>query len=330
MNQKLHTQDLLIFLQWHPGSNITRLAEHFWVSNRTIHRHIKILVSKWSVQKKGKTPYVQYYPQNTQQTQQVSFDASTTRLLDQERYQIEKDGKELVGSSWFVQRCKKRDIDPQTASVRRAQHVAYVDSLTTSTGIDATHKLYDYPWQYLQKLLYGHIYALPEFGKTKYGTWMEIAKTYPSIDVFDELFGSITNYLTHIVDIYNIDAICFAKPTASRMIQIMWYAEKVLLYWLPRIKIQKAPGYFPAQKTLKKREERIANAQASFEVLPWQEKYSNVLIIDDAVWSGATLVEIANKILEAWFGENIFWFSMVGTANWIFDEVKHFEVLASV
>jgi hypothetical protein len=67
----------------------------------------------------------------------------------------------------------------------------YLDNIKTPYGIDASHKLHDYPNNYLQKLWYGNIYALPEFGKTKYGTWMELAKTYPSKKIFAQLVDSI-------------------------------------------------------------------------------------------------------------------------------------------
>jgi predicted amidophosphoribosyltransferase len=113
--------------------------------------------------------------------------------------------------------------------------------------------------------------------------------------------------------------------------QIMDYLSKTVRIDLPRVQIQKTPWYFPAQKTLKRREDRIANAQASFEI-KWYDHahYRHVVIIDDAVWSGATLAEIGNKLIDAGITDQVTWFSVVGTANSIFDQVTQFEVLASV
>jgi hypothetical protein len=182
-----------------------------------------------------------------------------------------------------MSRCTERKQDPKTAVERRKKHIAYLDSITTSLGICATHKLADYPENPLLDLRYGHIYALPEFGKTPYGTWMELAKTYPSVNIFDTLLQSIIPYVRALIAHYQIDALCFAQPTAKRKLQIMDYLSKTLFNTLPRIRIQKTPGYFPAQKTLKQRDDRIANAQASFEIFPSQTSYKHVLIIDDAV-----------------------------------------------
>ena len=49
------------------------------------------------------------------------------------------------------------------------------------------------------------------------------------------------------------------------------------------------------QKTLRKLEDRIINAKQTIVVDPNQKINLNVLIIDDATGSGATLNEIAKK-----------------------------------
>ena len=51
------------------------------------------------------------------------------------------------------------------------------------------------------------------------------------------------------------------------------------------------------QKSLSKLEDRIANARNSIFVSD-ERKFNNVLLIDDAVGSGATLNETAKKIKE--------------------------------
>jgi hypoxanthine phosphoribosyltransferase len=51
-----------------------------------------------------------------------------------------------------------------------------------------------------------------------------------------------------------------------------------------------------AQKTLRRLEDRIINAKQTIAVNPRQLIDSNVLIIDDAAGSGATLNEIAKKV----------------------------------
>lgn len=327
---KITQKELCAYINQYPWRTPSQLAAHFAVTTMTIHRHLKKLITTWDITKRGKTPHVQYYPTNDPTPAYTAITPAQKRLLQHERYQISKTGQELIGAEWFVSWCQIRNIDPTDAAIRRSDHIDYIDSITTPMGIDATHKLHDYGIHHLDQLLYGHIYALPEFGKTKHGTRMELAKTYPSTDLFGKLCDAIKDQLSTIASEKNIDAVCFARPTARRSLQIMDYTSKTLLTHLPRIPLQKTPGYFPAQKTLKKREDRIANAQASFELLTTSTQYNHALIIDDAVWSGATIAEIGNKIITAWLAKQVTGFSMIGTANGIFDQVKKFEVIAQV
>lgn len=53
-----------------------------------------------------------------------------------------------------------------------------------------------------------------------------------------------------------------------------------------------------AQKTLSKLEERIKNAQQSIFIKDININHERILIIDDAIGSGATLNEVAAKIKQ--------------------------------
>jgi len=70
---------------------------------------------------------------------------------------------------------------------------------------------------------------------------MEIAKTYPSTSIFSQLIDSVKQPLKQLIKEKNIDALCFARPTVKRSLQIMDYLEKTLFPEIPRIKVQKKP-----------------------------------------------------------------------------------------
>jgi predicted amidophosphoribosyltransferase len=72
--------------------------------------------------------------------------------------------------------------------------------------------------------------------------------------------------------------------------------QRLLNLSLPIIKITKikTPIIVP-QKTLSKLEERVKNAYNSI-VVEEQNVYNNILLIDDAVGSGATINETAKQI----------------------------------
>jgi predicted amidophosphoribosyltransferase len=72
--------------------------------------------------------------------------------------------------------------------------------------------------------------------------------------------------------------------------------KKLLDIQLPQVKIEKIKtAIIIPQKALSKIYERVANAQNTFAI-PSQQKHQHLLIIDDAVGSGATINEIALKI----------------------------------
>lgn len=333
---KIQTQQLLEYIYNEPQTTATQMAKYFNVSKVTIHAHLKKLINSWKLMKQWKAPFVRYVPVDSdiyqEKTSDSMFGQSAQRLLTQERYQIAKDGKELSWANGFVTRCEHRQIEARAAVSRRSDHIWTIDALTSRHGIDATKKLHDYGHDVLIHLRYGSIYALPEFGKTRMGTYMDIAKTHPNPQTFAQLMNETLWYIQHIVQDYTIDALCFASPTASRSLQIMTFLRTHISdrLWLPVIPLIKLPWFFPAQKTLKKREDRIANAKASFGIKTYTKKHKNVLIIDDAVWSWATLVEIARKIMDWGIWKNCYAFSLVWTANGVISGVKKFEVLASV
>ena len=89
--------------------------------------------------------------------------------------------------------------------------------------------------------------------------------------------------------------------------------EKLLKINLSQVKVNKikTPIIIP-QKALSKIFERLANARNTF-VVPQQKSYKHVLIIDDAVGSGATINEIAIKLKQKKIATKITGFAITGS-----------------
>src|SRR5690606_8095833 len=109
-----------------------------------------------------------------------------------------------------------------------------------------------------------------------------------------------------------IDAVAFTPPSIKREIQFMQVLKKQLHIGLPKIEVQKArTEIVRPQKSLSKLNERIENASATMYVLK-SPKYKTVLLIDDAVGSGATMHEIAKKMKHQKQAEKVFGLSLTG------------------
>jgi predicted amidophosphoribosyltransferase len=76
------------------------------------------------------------------------------------------------------------------------------------------------------------------------------------------------------------------------------------------------------QKALSKLYERVANARNTFVVLE-KKKYKNILILDDAIGSGATINEIAKKIKDKKVAKHTIGLAITGS-------YKGFEVISEL
>ncbi|MDP2736391.1 MAG: hypothetical protein Q8O59_01245, partial [bacterium] len=83
----------------------------------------------------------------------------------------------------------------------------------------------------------------------------------------------------------------------------------------------KTPIIIP-QKTLSRLQDRIENARSTF-VVDENTKYNNILLIDDAVGSGATLNEIAGRIKQKNIARKIIGLAITGS-------FKGFDVISEV
>ena len=82
---------------------------------------------------------------------------------------------------------------------------------------------------------------------------------------------------------------------------------------LPLIEIKKISGIIPVpQKSLSKMEERIRNAENTFAITD-RRAFRHVVLIDDAVGSGATLNQVAGKIRNKGVAQTVTGLAVVGS-----------------
>ncbi|EKE15796.1 MAG: hypothetical protein ACD_11C00105G0021 [uncultured bacterium] len=88
----------------------------------------------------------------------------------------------------------------------------------------------------------------------------------------------------------------FIPPTVKREVQFMKELEKNLRLGVRKVSIVKVKTQVSVpQKTLSKLEDRIENAKKTI-IVDEVGEFKNILLIDDAVGSGATLNETAGQI----------------------------------
>ena len=153
------------------------------------------------------------------------------------------------------------------------------------------------------------------FGKTKIGQKLLYAKQSENRKLMKELATIIKPALEDLIKRKSIDAVAFVQPTVPRQIQFMKVLEKELTLLLPKITITKVIADIRVpQKTLKKLTDRIENANETF-VVEGSGSYKKVLLIDDAVGSGASINQVALKIKERGLAEEVIGFAITGSLN---------------
>jgi hypothetical protein len=177
---------------------------------------------------------------------------------------------------------------------------------------------------YLDQIFYLDFYSIERFGKTKLGQLLLYAKQSQNKSYIKKLINFIKPKIEHSIKKFRIDGIGFIPPTVKREIQLMRELEKGLKTKLKTVSIVKikTPVIVP-QKTLSKLPDRIENARSTI-IVDERNTYKSILLIDDAVGSGATLNETAKKIRERKICKG----KIIGLA--IVGSFKGFDVISEV
>jgi len=303
-----------------------RLVDDLGISRQAIFKHhLTPMVGDGTLTKVGKPPCVFYVLNNDVAPTFYDFDIAIKNILDENFLYILPNGKRQDGAKGFVSWCEKRNFDvlakasEYTKIFKKYNALKKMDLISGKKKIQSTfHKN-----SCLDDLFYADFYAWEIFGKTKLGQILLYAKQSQDRKMIKEVVGQIRTPLKDLIKKKKIDAVGFAPPTVKRSVQFMKVLEKELTLDLPRIEIIKIQtDVVTPQKTLSKLEDRIENANYTMHVSQ-NKSYRKILLIDDAVGSGATLNQIACKIKKIDMTQRVYGFAITGS-------LKGFDVISEV
>lgn len=284
-----------------------------------IQYHLADLVTQGKIQKVGKVPRVFYIPapkKNPSSENEPSYLAEIYLIVEKEFLYISSIGERTYGWKGFQIWCAERGFD----SVKKATE--YLDLWKSyereriNGFFSGTKKITDtFHDTTLDSLVYIDFYALPIFGKTKIGQLLLYAKQSQNRPIIDEIISLARPKILSYIEEHRIEAVGFIPPSIKRKVQFMNIFRDNLNTGLPRISIEKAyVDIVRPQKTLSKLSERIENARDTMFISS-KESYKNILLIDDAVGSGATLHEVAKKLKHLSIATTIYGLSITGSAK---------------
>jgi predicted amidophosphoribosyltransferase len=267
----------------------------------------------------GRTPKTIYRKKaEVEQTLEQDFELSVSQqeFLQKEFLQINEIGEIIDGIQAFSRWCYQRKLPVKKTVIEFIETKNKYETYYNGNFIDGTSKLKntnEFSQIWIQKLFYKDFYTIECFGKTRLGTLLHYAKQGQSKLLMLRLVEEIQSDIHLFLMNYEIDAIAFVPPTIRREVQLMKFLETYLKINRPKLVIQKISGIIPVpQKSLNKMDERIRNADNTFAITD-SSKYNRVLLIDDAVGSGATINQIAAKMIQKGSAKEVYGLAIVGS-----------------
>lgn len=321
---------ILGYITTNGQARVKDLVEHLGIGNVAMHRQLKLLVDLGKLNKVGAVPKV-FYTLATKSPVEIENEVNdTSRLMDKYFAYVDPAGLLVTGINGFRVWLSNVSKSDQESSLlhRYVKDRREANSLISPRGwIEATANIRKTLGtdMSIDGVYYLDFYSLPTFGKTRLGTLMLYAKQSENRELIWQTADESQETLNKLIGFLNIDAIGFLPHSILRKVQFLKEYAKRLNLPLTKIDMVKAyPGKIRvAQKTLGKLEERVRNARETIFVSRGNTKFKNVLLIDDAVGSAATLNETAKKIKQLGMAKKVYGFAVVGS-------IKGFEVIREV
>lgn len=322
--------NMLTYLKQQGPASPHQLQLHFGLSAAAIHRQLRKLETNGSILKIGSAPKVLYAALE----KSITLPAVTNLPQDiadmiEARYTyVNPDGVMMEGVAGFVHWVEKTGQFAQLPALAREYVKLRQEADQWYQGrswIDATSKLQQtFLETTINHVAYADFYALPKFGKTRLGAYTLHAKVSQNRPLMQLLAEEVKPIVAQLISEWNIQAVAFIPHSIPRKLPLLPTLASELGLSLPLITIEKlyAGKIKVPQKSLSKLQDRVENAQKTLYVkgeVPWDR----VLLIDDAVGSGATFNEVAQKIKSQYKTVFVAGFAIVGS-------YKGFEVISEV
>ena len=296
-----------------------QLADSLQISRQMIHRILLVLQEEGLVEKLGKPPKTFYRLADLKMNvvHDAPFEKAEVAFLSDHFLHVTATGQRQEGVIAFETWCSKQNL-PYGKTLgefirTRKKYLAYKEVNGLISGLQKVKNTQGFSQIGLDKLFYEDFYAIERFGKTKLGQLIHFAKQGQNRKMMQEIAMVIRPSILQLITTEHIPAVGFIPPTIKREVQIMKVLEKQLSLVLPQVKIIKIKGDIVVpQKAINKLEDRIENARSTI-FIEENRHYKKVLLIDDAVGSGATLNETAIKLKNQGITDYVIGYAVTGS-----------------
>lgn len=320
------SQKIIEYIQEYKQATGQELTEFVGITSRGVRKQLSSMLRLGVLSKRGHPPIV-YYEIRTPKIEAPSNNLakSIVELIDNNYLYITPLGEKLGGLVGFDEWCKKMGLPVEKTAQEYVAMLRRFLQYKKHGLINGLPKLKStYQQVFLDNLFYLDFYSIDRFGKTRLGQLLLYAKQSQELVLMNELIDTLAPAIERLIKQQKITSVGFIPPTVKRQLQFMTVLKKRLQLKVKFIKIQKIRSEVAVpQKSLSKLPDRIQNARHSI-VVSDKSNHNNVLLIDDAVGSGATLNETAKQIRDKGMVSG----KIIGLA--IVGSYKGFDVISEV
>ncbi|HAR99588.1 MAG: hypothetical protein US57_C0003G0056 [Candidatus Moranbacteria bacterium GW2011_GWC2_37_73] len=314
------------YLKEKQQSSVNELVDYLQISRMAVSKQLSNLLAQGEVVKIGKSPVVFYMLKEEiiKKKGLVVVDNQTLKIIEENFLFISPTGERKQGMNGFEYWCERTNQPIEKTATEYVKTLKKYNAFKKNGIIDGIEKFNaTFEKVGLDKIFYLDFYSIERFGKTKLGQLLLYAKQSQNKKLMRELTVDIKPKIDTIIQKYNIDGIGFIPPTVKREVQLMKELEKNLHEHVRRVSIVKIKTeIIVPQKTLTKLSDRIENAKNTI-IVDERAAFKNILLIDDAVGSGATLNETALQIKQKGIAKKVIGLSITGS-------FKGFDVISEV
>jgi hypoxanthine-guanine phosphoribosyltransferase/biotin operon repressor len=318
----MKTVDKIIeYIQEHGQASGVELSRFLEITDRAVRKQISNLLEKNIVIKQGKSPKVFYslVKNNPTSVTGHSVGLSTIKkehadIINNTFLLISPVGERMNGVPAFIEWCKKRKFDVTSRALEYVDILHKLSSFRKNGLIEGIQKINKtFKEIFLDEVLYVDFYSIEVFGKTKLGQMILYAKQSQNKKMIKEVAMEVKDMIAVCLKQYKIDAVAFTPPSVKREVQFMKELERNLDIPLPNVSVIKIKTEITVpQKTLSKLEDRIENAERTM-IVNEKRKFNTVLILDDALGSGATMNAIAKKMKAQGVAKRVIGLALTGS-----------------
>lgn len=268
------------------------------LSKKNLHKHLNTLQNRGYIKKSGVAPVVYYTCVDKKvivsEIDNIPFEDFS--IIESNYLYLSASGERLSGVLGFKEWCTlskgdfNKNIKDYLLVLKACNKIKEKGLINGSSKILSGGGSID-----IDSLYFSDFYTLDRFGKSKLGQLIFLAKTSGNLDIAREIIKIIKPSVLNLIKAKKINYVGYIPPTVKRKTQFMKQLEDLLDLNIPKISLHKAANSIP-QKSLRKLEDRIKNARETIYIDPTSNINGNVLLIDDATGSGATLSQTAKKL----------------------------------